>query len=105
MKRVSWIFRRFVWSPVRTLLEIPTGILFYGYVALSLGIGGAILASSDRSSSPFVQAGWLALEVVRYAALCLAIWLVASVYFTLFDREIFLSAWRETYRPWLSRAR
>jgi hypothetical protein len=98
----GWVVRRFVWSPLRTLVEVITGIAFYCYVALALGLGGAILASSDRSSNRVVQGMWFGFELLRYGLIALFIWVVAAVYYTLLDREIFLTAWRATYRPWLS---
>lgn len=76
---------------------------FYLYVAGSLGLGGAILASTDRSDNRVVQAGWFGFELFRYGLISFIIWIVSAFYFTIFDREIFLSAWRETYRPWLRR--
>jgi hypothetical protein len=103
MKRAGWMLRRFVWSPVRTLFEVIAGIFFYGYAALSLAFSGAELASEDRAESKLGRAGWFSFELVRYGVLSLLVWLLGSVYFTIFEREIFLSAWRDTYRPWFRR--
>jgi hypothetical protein len=100
MNRTLWILRRFLWSPLRTAVEVVTGIGFYFYVALSLGVSGAILSSSDRSENRFIQTGWFGLELVRYAGIALLLWFFSAIYFTIFDREIFLTAWRDTYRPW-----
>lgn len=101
MKRLSWLARRILWSPVRTTVEVATGVGFYCYVALSLGFGGALLASTDRSANKLIQFFWFALELVRYSTVAFVLWFFAAIYFTVFDREIFLSAWRDTYRPWL----
>ena len=101
MNRASWILRRFVVSPLRTIVEVVTGIGFYLYVALSLGLAGAMLSSSDRSQNRVIQLGWFGLEITRYAGIAILLWFFSSIYFTIFDREIFLTAWRDTYRPWL----
>jgi hypothetical protein len=100
VNRASWLLRRFIVSPLRTLVEVVTGIGFYLYVALSLGFAGAVLSSSDRSSNRAAQAGWLGLELLRYGGIAVLLWFFSSIYFTIFDREIFLTAWRDTYRPW-----
>jgi hypothetical protein len=103
LNRAGWIVRRFILSPLRTVVEVITGIGFYFYVAVSLGVSGAVLASTDRSANRVVQLGWFAFELLRYAGLCVILWFLSAIYFTLFDREIFLTAWRDTYRPWFQR--
>lgn len=105
MTRTTWLARRVLWSPVRTIAECGAGVAFYLYVALSLGLGGALLASTDRSANKVIQSFWFVLELVRYSTVCMVVWFFAAIYFTVFDREIFLSAWRETYRPWLHKGR
>lgn len=103
MNRFTWIVRRFLLSPLRTIAEVITGIGFYFYVAVSLGFAGAVLSSTERSTNRAVQLGWFGFELVRYAGLCVLLWFFSAIYFTLFDREIFLTAWRDTYRPWFQR--
>ena len=100
MSGSPWLLRRFILSPLRTLFEIVTGIGFYLYVAVSLGFAGAVLSSSDRSDNRVAQAGWFGLELLRYGGIAVVLWFFSAIYFTIFDREIFLTAWRDTYRPW-----
>lgn len=100
-----WVPRRFVLSPLATLVELIPAQFFYLYTAISLGVGGAVIGVGARRRPPLAQATAYLVQVTRWALWSFVLWLAFTLYFGLYDRETMLNAWRETYRGWWRRPR